>query len=378
MGRDFFPAHRESEDSNLYMANVRPDANRSRHAATGARRHPCCLATQHGTTIASQLGQLRISVGEQVRRDSKLAVVVIGLRTPKSLHRAVRSFVQQDTPSEIVVVNSGGGDVASVLGEYLRSVILVELREPVLVGAARNLGIQISHAPFVAFLAGDCVAAPGWVSERTNAHTDGEGAVASVVENDKPRNPFAWAAHLVTYGHRMPGSGSAGGAYGASYDRALFDKYGYFSETRVIGEDSEFHGRFRQSDAIRLHTSVRTIHYNPGGLASFLEDQLHRGLRGRYLADFFGLEFSLGFIGLQTVTRVARVMRLSAARLQRKEQLSAVASWPFLPLGALFYFVGMTLSYVKANAAERLFRQATGNCACRAAQRCHQAAAASH
>ena len=220
-------------------------------------------------------------------------------------------------------------------------------------------GCQVSHAPFVAFLAGDCVAAPGWVSERTNAHTDGEGAVASVVENDKPRNPFAWAAHLVTYGHRMPGSGSAGGAYGASYDRALFDKYGYFSETRVIGEDSEFHGRFRQSDAIRLHTSVRTIHDNPGGLASFLEDQLHRGLRGRYLADFFGLEFSLGFIGLQTVTRVARVMRLSAARLQRKEQLSAVASWPFLPLGALFYFVGMTLSYVKANAAERLFRQAT-------------------
>jgi glycosyltransferase involved in cell wall biosynthesis len=362
VGRDFFPAHRESDGAGLYMPDVRPGADRSADNTHAAIRIPSdtprCRAPMQGTTVASQLGQLQISVGEQARRDSRLAAVVIGLRAPKSLYDAVRSLVQQDTPSEIIVVNSGGGDAASVLGEYLRSVVLVELREPVLVGAARNIGIQISHAPFVAFLAGDCVAAPGWVSERTGAHENGEGAVASVIENDKPHNPFAWAAHLVTYGHRMAGSGGEGGAYGASYDRAFFDKYGYFSETRIIGEDSDFHSRFRQSDIIFLHDSIRTIHSNPGDLISFLEDQLRRGLKRRYLTDFFGLAFSLGFIGLETVGRVARVVRLSSMRLRGRDRLLAIASWPFLLLGALFHFIGMAVSYVSAIVAERRFRRA--------------------
>src|SRR5262249_24950663 len=136
---------------------------------------------ENSAIAVSQLGQLRISIGRRAHRDSKLAVVVIGLKAPKSLFDAVRSIVQQDTPSEIIVVNSGGGAVSDVLGEYLEDVVLVELAGPVHVGAARNIGIQQSRAPFVAFLAGDCTATPGWVAERTQAHLDGERAVASVV-----------------------------------------------------------------------------------------------------------------------------------------------------------------------------------------------------
>jgi hypothetical protein len=103
MGRDFFPAHQESADSNLYMANVKTDTNESRLAASELRSGAsCCVAAcegepmarasfaAYGARTASQLGELRISVGDQVCRDSKLAVVVIGLRAPQSLHRAVR------------------------------------------------------------------------------------------------------------------------------------------------------------------------------------------------------------------------------------------------------------------------------------------------
>src|SRR5712691_11110506 len=358
--RDFFPAHREPAHSNIYMADVRHKVDDSGSCAPATiGSHGGTSGSVHraqGTVTESQLGQLRISVGEHVRHYSKLAVVVIGLRAPKSLFDAVRSLVLQDIPSEIIVVNSGGGDVSDVLGEYLRSVVLVELSDPVFVGAARNVGIQVSRAPFVAFLAGDCGAAHGWVAERTKAHMDGECAVACVVENDKPRNPFAWAAHLTTYGHRTSASSSEGGAYGASYDRDLFDKYGYFCETMIIGEDSDFHSRFKQSDTVCLHASIRTIHCNPAGPKSCLQDQLHRGMRGRYLADFFRVDFTLGYIGSATVRRVVHAIRLSATRLRRQERLWAITSWPLLPIGALFYLIGMTVSYVKVTAAERCFR----------------------
>ena len=259
-GRDFFPAHRETRQIHMPDVSHAPGSSRTVPVAANEPRPnvPRAFIDKEGSaTAASQLGQLRISTGQAVHRDSRLSVVVIGLSAPKSLFDAVRSIVQQDTPSEIIVVNSGGGEVADVLGEYLQDVVLVELAEPAYVGAARNMGIQVSHAPFVAFLAGDCIATPGWVAERVQAHLDGECAVASVVENDKTNNPFAWASHLMTYGHRMVGAPDGrADAYGASYDRTLFDKYGYFSEAMMIGEDSEFHARFRRSDIIWLHNSI--------------------------------------------------------------------------------------------------------------------------
>jgi glycosyltransferase involved in cell wall biosynthesis len=356
--RDFFPAHRESDRSNFYMPDV--TSKTIDPAGTSALRNVTCIPAAFANGLISQLAQLRISVGDRVSRDSKLSVVVIGLRAPKSLFDAVSSLIDQDQASEIIVVNSGGGHILDVLGECARFVVLVEHDRPILVGAARNLGIQLSHAPFVAFLAGDCVATPGWVSERTKAHMEGERAVASVVDNDKPRNPFAWGAHLMTYGHRMADAPiSEVTPHGASYDRALFDKYGYFSEVMVVGEDSEFNGRFARFETIELHPTIRTIHCNPGNPIAFLNEQFRRGVRGRYLADFLRADFSTSYVIFETTRRFARAVRLSVKRLHGTEQLSAIACWAFLPVGALFYLSGMIASYAKATIAERLFRRAT-------------------
>ena len=94
---------------------------------------------------------------------------------------------------------------------------------------------------------------------------------------------------------------------GASYDRTLFDKYGYFSEAMMIGEDSEFHARFRRSEHGLARTiQNRTIHGNPGGIGSFVKEQFRRGLRGRYLADFLRVDFTVGYIWMATFGRIAR------------------------------------------------------------------------
>jgi glycosyltransferase involved in cell wall biosynthesis len=361
-GRDFFPAHRESGHAKLYMADVlgTPVTANSVRAADSAH----CPPTAHGTglqasaTTESQLGQLRVSVGAAANRACDLAVVVIGLGAPRSLARAVDSLVAQNTPAEIIVVNSGGGDAAGVLREHLSAIVLVEVAEPVYVGAARNIGIQASRAPFVAFLAGDCRATPGWVERRVQAHLDGERAIGSVVANDRTWNPFAWAAHLMTYGHRVTSAGGDGGVYGASYDRALFDKYGYFSEALRIGEDSEFHARFRPSDPVRLDPLIRTIHASPAGPWAFLKDQVQRGRRGRHMADFFGAEFTPAYILRSCIGRITRGVGATITHLNGRERLAAIASWPLLPVGTVCYLIGMIASYVRARAAERTFRMA--------------------
>ena len=101
-GRNFFPAHRESGSANLHMARVRrafPDTAEveasTREFVTIGGNTSLNEAPRSGV---SQLGQLSIAVGAMACHNSKTAVVVISLRAPQSLAKAVKSLIEQDTP----------------------------------------------------------------------------------------------------------------------------------------------------------------------------------------------------------------------------------------------------------------------------------------
>ncbi|TPI16835.1 glycosyltransferase family 2 protein [Mesorhizobium sp. B4-1-3] len=214
-----------------------------------------------------------------------LAVVVIGFRAPASLAAAVRSVLDQDVPLEIVVVNSGGGSAKALLADCGIEVKVIDVEERLFAGAARNRGIAATQAPFVAFLADDCLACAGWAEARLRRHREGEAAVASAVLNSHPRNLVACAAHLVTYMRRLPGL-PAGKAqcYGVSFDRTLFDRYGAFDERLTTGEDTEFMARLPEALRPVWEPRVLTIHRNETRLLGLLADQYRRGRRyGAYL-----------------------------------------------------------------------------------------------
>jgi len=93
-----------------------------------------------------------------------LACVVMSFRGREDVVRAVTSLVRQDVRAEILVVNSGGGSPAERLRDAGLAVPVLDVPEPLTPGAARNAGIAATRAPFVAFLAADCWAAPGWIA----------------------------------------------------------------------------------------------------------------------------------------------------------------------------------------------------------------------
>lgn len=207
----------------------------------------------------------------------ELAVVVLAVGAPPELRAAVESLLAQDEPLEIVVVNSGGGDLARVLPENpaIRTVSCAELLWP---GAARNAGIRATRAPWIAFLASDLVAAPGWAAGRLARHRAGAMSVASAIRNDQASNLFAWASHVSLHARRMEGvSKRRALRYGASYARALFDHYGLFREDLRIGEDTEFHCRLRKKDRPAWAPQVVASHRYPESWGEHLEDQRDRG-----------------------------------------------------------------------------------------------------
>jgi len=216
----------------------------------------------------------------------KLAVIVIGYRAPAQIVEAVISLLDQNAPLEIIVVNSGGGEALALLTGAGVKVPVIEVSGRLFVGAARNLGITATRAPFVAFLADDCLACPGWAEARMQRHLAGDRAVASAMVNSHPRNLIACAAHLIMFMRRLPGlPADRALRYGVSFDRRLFDEYGLFDETMPAAEDTEFLGRLPQQLQPVWEPEVKTVHRNETRLSRLLADQYRRGYRrGDYLA----------------------------------------------------------------------------------------------
>jgi len=176
------------------------------------------------------------------------------------------------------VVNSGGGDVMAVLGHAASKVSCIDEPGRLRVGAARNVGIDASLAPHIAFLAADCEADAGWVAARLMGHEAGARALATPVIPHAPDRMASLVQWLLLHGSRTPGTSEAEAQrYGVSYDRALLDRLGYFIPGRQEGEDTEFNRRMGQ---IGWCPGARTRHRYVTTLWALLRQTARRGYRG--------------------------------------------------------------------------------------------------
>jgi glycosyltransferase involved in cell wall biosynthesis len=268
-----------------------------------------------------------------------LAVVVIGLGAPPELVEAVRSLEAQDMPAEIVVVNSGGGGAAALLARAGIRVPVHETAKRLYVGEARNIGIGATSAPFIAFLASDCRAAPGWVAERVRLHRAGVRAVASAVLPDAPDNRVSWAHQLLLFPRRLPGLDPADALrYGASYDRRLFDEVGLFDGSLRTGEDTEFAARLPEPPA--WAPGVVTLHRNALRVGELLRDQFSRGRR--YYAAMHQLRGARATkLARQSLREPGKVRPLFEAGLNGRNLELARASLPLVRLGSLAKALGI-------------------------------------
>jgi glycosyltransferase involved in cell wall biosynthesis/tetratricopeptide (TPR) repeat protein len=280
-----------------------------------------------------------------------LAVVVLSVGAAPELVGAVNSVLDQGIAVELVVVNSGGGDVGALLPaaaeQGIRIVSSPDLLWP---GAARNRGIEATRARFVAFLAADCRAEPGWVAARLHHHARGAAAVASAIVNDSPRSAVATAYHLVhTASRDVNVAPSRAHRYGASYARWVFDRYGLFREDLRVAEDTEFHQRFSEDRPVWA-PEIRTVHRNSSHLLRALRQHYSRG----YNYGFYWAERPHQPFMVRTRKRVAKAQRDLDETIPRPHP--AGRSWlgMVIWLSVLANQLGRTLGRRRARPAARL------------------------
>lgn len=266
-------AFRATRRYRLALALARPlDRVRARRLRAGGASE---------AEISGSTGSVRRAPGGS----PELAVVVFSYRAQPELARAVRSVLDQNEPLEVVVVNSGGGDAEALLASagLDTRVQLFQTPERLFPGGACNVGLRATTAPYVAFMAGDVVAEPGWVAGRLRRHRAGIAAVAGAIVPVRPTGAAGRASYLLLHHRRTPWT-PAGKAlrFSLSYDRSLFERYGTFREDLRVGEDSELQARFGNEVAIQFAPDVRGAHHYPRSAPALLRDQFARGRRMAY------------------------------------------------------------------------------------------------
>jgi glycosyltransferase involved in cell wall biosynthesis len=278
--------------------------------------------------------------------NAELACVVMSYRDESFLVDAVRSMLDQDVPVEVVVVNSGGGDPAGRLRAAFLDVPVHSVPHRLYPGAARNLGVGLTRAPYVTFLAADCVAAPGWAMARLREHRAGAAAVASAMTNIYAESTPAWAALLLLHSRRLAATpASQRLLYSLSYDRRLFDRVGRFREDLRAGEDTEFNARIPADERTVFAADAITAHRYPTTTSAVLRDAFRRGrLQAVNQGAIKGRRPQRVQVVLGASWNVGRSV-IAAARSPRPQRGRLVRALPLVVAGSVAYSAGALTAF---------------------------------
>lgn len=270
-----------------------------------------------------------------------LAVIVLSHGPRPSLPAAVRSLLGQDVPLELLVVHTGPGDVQAMLAAEGLPVPVLTDPVPRYVGAARNLGVAHTRAPYVAFLADDCLAAPGWAAARIQAHQQGALAVASALLPTRLQHPVALASFLCRQIRRLPRTPEDSALrYGLSYRRTLFEAIGPFREDILGGEDSVFNRQVKQMTDITWEPAVVTLHAEPTSLRGAIADSFRRGKLNSSMRRAMGEEDRSGFFH-RTRYQIKYILNHARSRIEPESRGIYPLSVPLIVLFVAAYQLGV-------------------------------------
>jgi glycosyltransferase involved in cell wall biosynthesis len=213
------------------------------------------------------------------------SVIVLSYNSRKTIRRCLDSLLAQETSVsfEIIVVDSGRDDTASIVEHEYPTVRLIHLSRRAFPGEARNVGVVNSSADIVAFLASDCVAHPQWLNTRFQWHEQGFMAVGGAITNANPDSIIGWANYFMEYLYCLPSrpmeeiKGKL--IHNLSYKRELFQRHGLFPPHLRMGEDTVFNRRMMlNQERVLFEPKVRTGHINPTSVLDFLEHQYEHGV----------------------------------------------------------------------------------------------------
>jgi glycosyltransferase involved in cell wall biosynthesis len=279
----------------------------------------------------------------------EVSIVMPAYRSEETIAASLRSFLAQDHPVEIFVVDSSPDERTAEIVAGFPDVRLIRPGRRLLPHAARNEGAAATTTPLLLFTDPDIYAEPGSVSALVRAWEQHGGAVYAAVASDGD----GWlerGLHVTKFDEWLAGGPDRelelGPSSGLICTREAFELVGGFPTELMIG-DALFAWALRDA-GVALHFAPDAVfrHDHVQGWRDFMRE---RYARGRELAGVHrtgNKAYELG--ATVTLVRPARVVGRIVSNARRAGQLrDAVATAPVIVSGTLAWFAGETVELLR-------------------------------
>src|SRR5262245_41004023 len=164
-----------------------------------------------------------------------LSVIVPCYNSERTIRNCLNSILNQQTSAryEVIVVDSSSDRTPEIVREEFQSVRLCHLDRRTFAGAARNIGIRLTSAPYCMMLDSDCVARPDLIERMLARHREGNyAAVGGSLANGTPKSLSGWTGYLIEFKEFIPSAPMRSERMvptaNVTYRRVVLERLGFF------------------------------------------------------------------------------------------------------------------------------------------------------
>ena len=214
-----------------------------------------------------------------------VSVIVPCYNSARTIRGCLAAILSQQTclRYDVTVVDSSSDETPRIVEREFPSVRLIHIESRTFAGAARNIGIRATSAPYCLLVDSDCIAKPDLIDRMIARHREGDyAAVGGSLRNGTPRSLSGWTGYLLEFKEFMPGtplrSEKTVPTANVMYKRDVLERYGGFDEDMRESEDVLFNWKInRDGEAILFDPAIEVTHLNRTGWKRVLLYQVDLG-----------------------------------------------------------------------------------------------------
>lgn len=281
-----------------------------------------------------------------------VSVIVPCFNSEQTIRRCLSSILEQNTsiPYDVTVVDSSVDETPRIVEREFPAVRLIHLDTRTFAGAARNIGVRATRAPFCLMIDSDCIARSDLIERMIARHREEEyAAVGGSMRNGTPKSLSGWTGYLLEFKEFIPsapeGVVNTVPTANVTYRREALERHGYFDEEMWLAEDILFNWKMcRAGERILFDPAIEVTHLNRTGWREVLSYQVSLGTcsaearrRGPLPGDV--LVRCPALILLMPLVRLVRAA-IWLARVDRRVFLMFLLISPMYFIGACFWSAG--------------------------------------
>jgi GT2 family glycosyltransferase len=211
-----------------------------------------------------------------LRLQQEIIVVIVSYNAGKTIKRCLESLKKQETSRtfQVILVDSSTDNTAELARQTFPKAQIITSKHRLYAGDGRNIAIQASSAPLIAFLDADCYVESNWVETIIKAHQRPYLVVGGAIANSSVHTLTSWAYYFIEFSSWIPAQHPREipeiAGCSLSMKRKAFTSFGPFIKHTYCA-DTAFHWRLQKAGhKVLFYPEIRVYHTYEGSVSGLL------------------------------------------------------------------------------------------------------------